>query len=123
MSRIRGKDTIPELLVRSLIHSLGYRYRLHDRSLPGTPDLVFPSRRKAIFVNGCFWHRHNCRFGRVMPKTRRSFWKKKLEGNRERDKRNRAELRRMDWCVFTVWECQLKREEWLIDRIVNFLED
>jgi len=122
MSRIRGKDTKPEMVVRKLTHALGYRYRLHRRDLPGCPDLVFPGRLKVIFVHGCFWHRHRCRYGRVRPKTRKAFWKAKLEGNRERDRRNRQALRKLGWDVLVVWECQMRRPEILVDRLVSFLE-
>lgn len=110
MSRVRGKDSKPELVVRRLVHSLGCRYRLHRRGLPGTPDLVFGPRRKVIFVHGCFWHRHpdsNCKLAR-MPKSRLDFWRPKLEGNRERDLKNQAELARMGWQSLVVWECQTK---------------
>lgn len=121
MSRIRGKDTKPEMVVRRLVHALGYRFRLHVRSLPGIPDLTFPSRRKVIFVHGCFWHRHNCRYGEVMPSTRREFWEKKLDGNRKRDKRNQRELRKQDWGILIVWECQIKQPGEIIDRVAAFL--
>jgi len=122
MSRIRGKDTTPEMVVRRLVHGLGYRYRLHVRDLPGCPDLVFPSRRKVIFVHGCFWHRHSCRKGRSMPATRPKFWRTKFEGNRKRDRRFMRALRRRAWDVFVVWECQTKRPEQLLPRLVDFLE-
>ena len=122
MSRIRSKDTKPEMIVRRLVHSLGYRYRLHVRKLPGCPDLVFSGRKKVIFVHGCFWHRHNCRYGRVRPQTRKKFWEKKLEGNKERDKQNRRKLRRLGWSVLTIWECQTRKPENMIDKIVEFLE-
>lgn len=122
MSRIRGKDTKPEMIVRRLIHSLGCRYRLHVRSLPGCPDLVFPHRKKVIFVHGCFWHRHNCRYGRVKPSTRKKFWQAKLEGNKERSKRDRRSLQKQGWRVLTIWECQTKKPNKVIDRIVDFLE-
>lgn len=122
MSRIRGKDTKPEMTVRRLVHALGYRFRLHRRDLPGCPDLVLPRHRKVIFVHGCFWHRHRCRYGRPMPATRRQFWKKKLEGNKQRDARNRRALRRLGWDVLVVWECQTRKPHKLIDRLVVFLE-
>ncbi|MCK4660844.1 MAG: very short patch repair endonuclease, partial [Phycisphaerae bacterium] len=95
----------------------------HDRRLPGSPDLVFPGRRKIIFVHGCFWHRHRCRFGRVMPSTRREFWAEKLEKNRLRDAKNRRALRRLGWDVLVIWECQVVRLEWLASRLVSFLEE
>lgn len=122
MSRIGGRDTIPELIVRSLVHRAGYRYRLHRSELPGSPDLVFVSRRKVIFVNGCFWHMHNCRFGSVTPRTNAGFWKDKREGNKRRDKRNRRALRRMGWGVLVVWECQLNNRDRIMHRILAFLE-
>src|SRR5271157_3311237 len=105
MRRIRSANTKPELVVRSLTHRLGYRFGLHRRDLPGRPDLVFPARRKVIFVNGCFWHRHpKCRYA-SLPKTRRKFWKAKFVSNVARDRRSRRELKRMDWAVLTVWQC------------------
>lgn len=109
MSRIRGKDTSPEMIVRSLVHRMGYRFRLHRRDLPGTPDLVFPRLKAVIFVHGCFWHRHSCVNGRSIPETRREFWLAKFAGNRQRDQRNIARLRRAGWRVLVVWECQLRR--------------
>lgn len=123
MSRIRGKDTSPEMIVRRLVHAMGFRYRLHVRSLPGAPDMVFRSRRQAIFVHGCFWHRHSCKLGRPMPATRRAFWKAKLEGNKSRDTRQRRALRRMGWKILTVWECQTGSRKLvrLRQRIATFL--
>lgn len=121
MRRIRARDTKPELSIRRLLHGLGYRYRLHRRQLPGTPDLVFPGRRKALFVHGCFWHRHqNCHLARL-PKSREDFWLNKLEGNRLRDQRNQAALRDLGWDVFIVWECQLQSQD-LTHALVSFLE-
>jgi DNA mismatch endonuclease (patch repair protein) len=108
--------------VRHLVHGLGYRYRLHRRDLPGTPDLVFPSRGKVLFVHGCFWHRHkNCALAR-MPKSRNAFWLPKLEGNAARDARDAAKLRRMGWGVMTIWECQLRDSARLVNRIRRFLD-
>ncbi len=123
MSLVRGRDTKPEMRVRRLIHSLGYRYRLHRRDLPGKPDLVFGPRRKAIFVHGCFWHRHPdpaCKLARL-PKSRRDFWLPKLEGNRARDERNNAALTEMGWDVLEVWECKTADEELLAKKIREFL--
>ena len=123
MSRIRGKDTKVEMTVRRLVHSLGYRYRLHRRDLPGKPDMVFPGRHKVIFVHGCFWHRHpdpNCSLARL-PKSRLDFWVPKLSGNRERDLRNQARLTALNWEYLVVWECQLKDREVLAARIKEFL--
>jgi len=123
MSRIRGKDTKPELVVRRLVHSLGYRFRLHRRNLPGCPDIVLPGHRKVVFVHGCFWHMHRCRYGRVKPSTNVKFWEKKREGNKERDRRNIRKLRQQGWKVLVIWECQTKKPEELAGRILGFLEE
>ena len=123
MSRIRSCDTRPEMMVRRLVHGLGYRYRLHGRRLPGRPDLVFASRRRVIFVHGCFWHRHpDCGLART-PKTRVQFWRTKLDGNRERDLASQRELRRMGWLSLVVWECELRDLESVTKRVVRFLEE
>ena len=125
MGRIRGKNTKPEMLVRRLVHGLGYRYRLHDKRLPGSPDLVFRGRRKVIFVHGCFWHRHpdpNCKLAR-MPKSRQDFWKPKLEGNRDRDERNRIMLNLEGWRELVVWECECGQVEHLKNKIRECLDD
>ncbi|MDQ7013709.1 MAG: very short patch repair endonuclease [Planctomycetota bacterium] len=108
MAQIRGRDTSPELIVRWVVSGLGYRYRLHVRSLPGCPDLVLRSQSTVIFVNGCFWHRHSCARGKSMPSTRKAFWQAKFEANVARDRRVRRQLRAMGWRVITVWECQTK---------------
>lgn len=122
MALVRGSDTKPEITVRKMLFSMGYRYRLHDKMLPGKPDIVLPSRRKIIFVHGCFWHRHdNCALAR-MPKSRQAFWKAKLEGNRLRDGRVKAALRRQGWSVATVWECQLNNVTRLEKRLRRFIE-
>lgn len=123
MSLVRSKNTKPELRVRKLVHSLGYRYRLHARDLPGHPDLVFRGRRKVIFVHGCFWHRHNCPLGNRLPKSRVEFWQAKLEGNRKRDRRNQRKLRKAGWSVMVIWECQTlpPNIERLTSRIERFL--
>jgi DNA mismatch endonuclease (patch repair protein) len=106
MALIRGRDTKPEMRVRQALHAAGLRFRLHDRRLPGTPDLVFPGRRIALFVHGCFWHRHpGCRAARL-PKSRVDFWEPKLSGNVERDARQRVELEALGWTVMVVWECE-----------------
>ena len=123
MSRVRGRDTKPEMLVRRLAHGMGYRYRLHRRDLPGSPDLVFPSRRKVIFVHGCFWHRHlepDCKLARL-PKSKLDFWGPKLETNRERDERNVVLLEELGWDVLVIWECQTKNRGQLQARIREFL--
>ncbi len=123
MAAVKSKDTTPELVVRRLVHALGYRYRLHARSLPGTPDLVFPRLRKIINVNGCFWHMHGCPRCRV-PSSRRAYWIGKMRRNAARDKRTQRELRRNGWQVMVVWECQTipPRLGRLRARIVAFLE-
>ncbi len=122
MARVRSKNTRPELLVRKLVFALGYRYRLHDRRLPGSPDLVFRPRRKIIFVHGCFWHQHaGCAIARV-PKSRQEFWTRKFEGNKLRDQRNKRALARQGWKVLTIWECQLTDPERVSARIGRFLD-
>jgi DNA mismatch endonuclease, patch repair protein len=121
MSRIRGKDTKPEMVVRKIVHASGFRYRLHVRALPGSPDLVFPSLRKVIFVHGCFWHRHTCRYGKPRPKTRPAFWRKKLARNVERDREARQRLRRLRWTSLVVWQCQTKTPDRLQQRLRDFL--
>ena len=121
MRRVKGKDTAPELAVRALVRSLGVRCTLNRCELPGKPDLVFPRRRKIIFVHGCFWHGHSCRAGRNLPSTHRAYWIPKLERNRARDAASRRRLRRMGWSVLTVWECQLRSTERLRGRISRFL--
>jgi DNA mismatch endonuclease, patch repair protein len=108
MSGIRGKDTRPEMIIRRGLHARGFRYRLHDRRLPGKPDLVFPKYRAVIFVHGCFWHGHNCPFFK-WPKTREAFWRKKIEGNVARDRDAIAQLQMSGWRVKLVWECETRK--------------
>lgn len=122
MSLIRSKNTTPELLVRSMAHRLGYRFRLHRRDLPGTPDLVFPRLRKIIDVRGCFWHAHSCR-GRKRPLTHAAYWRPKLARNVARDRRNARKLRSQGWRVLVVWECQMGDADRLMRRIARFLGD
>ncbi|MCB5204437.1 very short patch repair endonuclease [Neorhizobium sp. T786] len=107
MAGIRGKDTKPEIAIRKALFALGWRYRIHDKRLPGKPDLVFPKRKAVIFVEGCFWHGHDCHLFR-MPSSRQEFWQAKIDGNRQRDIRVRAELHILGWRYLTVWECALK---------------
>lgn len=107
MSRIKGVDTSPEVGVRSLLHRMGYRFRLHGKGLPGTPDIVLPGRGTVVFVHGCFWHGHTCKVGK-MPKSRTDYWGPKIAANRARDARKRRELRALGWKVIEVWECELK---------------
>lgn len=122
MSRVRGRDTKPEMKVRRLIHGMGYRYRLHAKDLPGTPDIVFRKHQKAIFVHGCFWHRHkDCKLARL-PKSRTDFWIPKLEGNRRRDEINQKMLGYKGWQFIIVWECELKDAQSLIRKIRAFLD-
>lgn len=121
MSRIRGKDTKPELVVRSFVHRLGYRFRLHCKDLPGKPDIVLPCHKKIIFVHGCFWHMHTCKKGKSTPATRAKFWQDKRTGNKEREKRNIRELKKAGWDVLVVWECQVKSGVFA-GRVLGFLE-
>lgn len=117
MARIRGRNTSPERTVRSLLHKAGYRFRLHRRDLPGTPDIVLSAYRTVIQVNGCFWHAHSgCRYA-VLPKTRTDFWSKKIDANRKRDVRVTGELEKLGWRVITVWECELRSPEALLARL------
>lgn len=120
MSRIRGKDTGPEKTVRSLLHRLGYRFRLQRKDLPGRPDIVLPKYRTVIFVHGCFWHSHGCKDSGI-PKTNPDFWREKLELNKLRDERNRLKLEELGWKVLVVWECELKAEAKLADKISGAL--
>ena len=126
MSRVRSKGMKPEMFVRRMTHAMGYRYRLHYKTLPGTPDLVFPSRRKAIFVHGCFWHQHAdpaCKKARV-PQSNRDYWVAKFERNTVRDADSQASLVEMGWGVLVIWECEIEREgEGLAERIAEFLSE
>ncbi|MGA8938762.1 MAG: DNA mismatch endonuclease Vsr [Acidobacteriaceae bacterium] len=122
MRMIRSRDTKPEVFVRSLIHRMGFRFRLHVKDLPGRPDIVLPRLGKVVFVHGCFWHQHSqCREGRV-PKSRRDYWRPKLERNVERDAEHRHELRRLGWKSLVVWECELDRSDTLRARLSKFLQ-
>ena len=121
MARIGARDTEPELVVRRLLHRLGYRYRLHRRDLPGTPDICFPGRRKAIFVHGCFWHRHEGCPRTTTPGTRTAFWQEKFERNVSRDRTNLTELSELGWKALVVWECETTDVEALTPRLVGFL--
>lgn len=124
MGRVKGKGSAAERFVRSLVHRLGYRFRLHTAKLPGKPDLVFASRRKVIFVHGCFWHRHpdsNCRLARL-PKSRQDFWIPKLEGNRRRDERIATELADQGWRSLAIWECQIRDKAFIENEIRTFLD-
>ncbi|HAF80061.1 very short patch repair endonuclease [Brevundimonas aurantiaca] len=121
MAKVRGKNTTPEIAVRKAAHGLGYRFRLHQRTLPGSPDLVFPARRKVIFVHGCFWHRHDGCRKTTTPKTRADFWNSKFQTNVARDARDRVALESAGWEVMVVWECETKDRAKLETLIRRFL--
>lgn len=121
MSRIRGRDTTPEIRVRSLLHSLGYRFRLHRTDLPGTPDILLPRYKTAILVHGCFWHRHaGCKFA-YKPKSRTDFWNAKFQRNVAHDQEVNRQLKELGWSVITVWECEVPDEKQLSMRLVSHL--
>ena len=122
MSNIRSKNTKPEMIVRSLVHSLGYRYRLHRKDLAGKPDMIFVARRKVMFIHGCFWHLHDCKFGKVEPKTNAEFWQAKRHSNAVRDKQNVRLLKKEGWQICIIWECELRNTPALQRRIIKFLE-
>jgi DNA mismatch endonuclease (patch repair protein) len=123
MAAIKGRDTKPELTVRKMLHRLGYRFRLHRRDLPGTPDIVLPKYRTVIFVHGCFWHRHpGCRYT-TTPTTRKEYWEKKFSQNVERDSRQKAKISSMGWQVLVIWECQLQSLDVLAERLDLILKD
>jgi DNA mismatch endonuclease (patch repair protein) len=123
MSRIRNRDTKPEKIVRSLVHRLGYRYRLHKSELPGKPDIVLVRQKKVIDVYGCFFHMHQCKYGSVVPATNAVFWEAKRRSNVERDLRNQRLLRHDGWRVMVVWECETRHLERLEKKLVAFLEE
>ncbi len=121
MSHIRGKDTLPEMRVRRAAHGLGFRFRLHTKNLPGTPDLVFPRLGKVILVHGCFWHGHRCKGGRRIPASNQEYWIAKIQANKHRDAKVRRCLRGLGWDVIVVWECQTSNPEMLRERLFRFL--
>ena len=121
MSRIRNRDTTPEISVRSLLHRLGYRFRLHRKDLPGKPDIVLPAHGAVIFVHGCFWHRHKGCAETTTPKTKTAFWRAKFAGNVERDIKAQRRLRRMGWRVKVIWQCQTRDEVRLTAKLQRFL--
>lgn len=123
MSRVRARDTEPELVVRRLLHGLGFRFRLHDSRLAGRPDIVLPRRRVVVFVHGCFWHGHDCKKGTTLPKTRREFWTPKLRRNQERDQEIQFRLSQAGWRIVVVWECHLGDRESLARRLKREIED
>lgn len=122
MRAVKGRDTSPELLVRRLLHRMGYRFRLHRKDLPGKPDIVFPRRNKLVFVHGCFWHGHPCKRGARMPATNSSYWKAKIARNVERYSKQLDRLAKDGWSTLTLWECELNNEEDLMQRLMLFLE-
>ena len=121
MAQVRSADTGPERAVRRLAHALGYRFRLQRKDLPGRPDLVFPGRRTALFVHGCFWHGHDCARGRRVPRSNADYWRAKIDRNRERDRRSLLELEALGWRVVIVWECELRDRDALARRLVGEL--
>jgi DNA mismatch endonuclease (patch repair protein) len=121
MQRIRKTDTKPEMVVRRLVHGMGYRYRLHQSKLPGCPDIVLPRHRKVILVHGCFWHRHDCADGRKLPRSKPEYWGPKLERNRRRDEASLVRLRELGWSVLVVWECQIVNGRGVGWRLRKFL--
>ncbi|WP_458382689.1 very short patch repair endonuclease [Rhizobium anhuiense] len=120
MQSVGQKNTGPEMVIRQALHRLGYRFRLHTRSLPGRPDIVFPSRRKVILVHGCFWHGHNCPKGHL-PKSRNEYWKPKIESNKARDERTVNELKMMGWESLVIWQCEVARLDAALATIARFL--
>ena len=123
MGRVKGRDTKPELLVRSMIHRMGFRFRLHRRDLPGNPDIVLPRHQKLIMVHGCFWHGHKKCSRARRPTTNISFWNKKLDENVKRDRRDQRRLRAMGWLVLVIWQCEMKMPEQLYGKLEGFLND
>ncbi len=119
MALIKGKDTKPERIVRSILHRMGYRFRLHVKTLPGKPDIVLTRYRKIVFVNGCFWHGHKCRRNKALPKSNTDFWSLKIAGNRKRDRLVQKELEKDGWRVLIVWECETKS----IDKLISLLDE
>jgi len=123
MSRVKGRNTKPEILVRSFLHRMGCRFRIHRRDLPGNPDIVLPRHGKVIFVHGCFWHGHKCCPRSKRPTTNKSFWNEKLDGNIKRDERFRRTLRRMGWKVLVIWQCETRDPDRLLHKLERFLHD
>lgn len=121
MASVNSKNTGAELTVRKMLHRSGYRYTLHRRNLPGSPDIVFSRKRKVIFVHGCFWHGHDCRWGQL-PKSRLDYWAPKIDANKHRDERNFADLRGIGWDALVVWQCELREPEAVLAKIIAFLE-
>lgn len=125
MSHISGKNTKPEIIIRKIAFSLGYRYTLHKKDLPGKPDIVFPKYNKVIFVNGCFWHGHNKCTRSKLPTTNKKFWKEKIEGNKRKDKSVKIKLKKIGWDYLVIWQCQIKKSNFnkLENKIISFIEE
>jgi DNA mismatch endonuclease (patch repair protein) len=121
MARIRKTDTKPEMLVRKMVHRMGFRYRLHQSNLPGNPDIVLARHHKVILVHGCFWHRHHCANGQKLPISKPEYWRPKLERNRQRDKTNTARLKELGWNVLVVWECEIAKRQQIVKKLRRFL--
>lgn len=121
MSKVKSKNTKPEKIVRSLLHSLGYRFRLHRKTLPGTPDIVLPKYKAVIFVNGCFWHGHDGCKRATIPDTNKEFWERKISANKARDQKNIFDLEKLGYRCLVIWQCELKDKNLLIQRLLNFL--
>jgi DNA mismatch endonuclease (patch repair protein) len=121
MRAVKASDTTPEIAVRRLIHRMGYRFRLHRKDLPGKPDVVLPKLHKVVFVNGCFWHGHDCARGARVPKTNAEYWSRKITGNRLRDSANMTSLAKIGWRATVVWECEVKQPALVERRLINFL--
>jgi DNA mismatch endonuclease (patch repair protein) len=121
MRAVKSKDTKPEIKVRSLIHRLGYRFRLHRKDIPGTPDIAFPGRHKVIFIHGCFWHGHECKRGGRVPKENRDYWEKKIERNKRRDTINVDALQELRWKILVIWECEITHSQDLTKKLMDFL--
>lgn len=123
MAAVKGKNTKPEIIVRKMLHAMGFRFRLHRKELPGRPDIVLPKYRTVVLVNGCFWHQHpGCQMSR-RPKSRPDYWEPKLDGNIQRDKKNRTELVKLGWRVITIWECELENPEEIAAKLKNLIEN
>ena len=122
MSLIRSKDTKPEITVRKILHRLGYRFRLHRKDLPGQPDIVLRKYKTVIFVHGCFWHGHSCKKGKTLPKTNESFWQNKIKGNQARDNKVLQELTLLGWHPCIIWECEVRNDTRLVERILECLK-
>lgn len=121
MSRVKGKNTKPELMVRTLLHKMGYRFRLHQKDLPGKPDIILKKYKTVIFVHGCYWHRHDCKRGQSLPSSNKEFWKKKFQGTIERDEKACKQLKDLGWNVGIVWQCELKNPDDLVEKLKNIL--